>query len=248
MRNYLGFGNKIAKGVLLGKNIKIGNNNIIYPDVKIYDNTTIGNNNIILSGNILGEYPIHSKGEYKDLKRVGLTIGDNNFFHINNLVFSGFKNQTIIGNNNKILAEVHIGHDAIINNYITLFTQTTIGGHTILLDYSGLGMASKIHQNLIIGQYSFVGMNNTITKNVFPFFINLNNQLHRFNNKRIEEINKINIQNLIDLEQDLRDLNKEQSLEEIKLYIQSNFKDNSLIRKILIEYYSNIFKNQLNID
>ncbi len=183
----IGINNKIAKNVLFGSNIKIGNNNIIYPGVKIYENTQIGDNNIILSGNILGEFPVQASCEFNNLKKNGLIIGNNNFLHINNIIFSGFKDKTIIGNNNKLLGESHFGHDAELQNSITIYPRVIIAGYTKLLNYCGIGISSSIHQNLIIGQYSFIGMNNTITKNVFPYYINLNNKIHRLNKKKIEE-------------------------------------------------------------
>ena len=46
-------------------------------------------------------------------------------------------------------------------------------------------MESVIHQKIVVGQYSMIGANSTITKHVFPYYININNKLHRLNEKKI---------------------------------------------------------------
>lgn len=235
----IGLNNKIAKNVFFGSNIKIGNNNIIYPGVKIYENTHIGNNNIILSGNILGEFPVHASCEFNNLKKNGLIIGNNNFLHINNIISSGYEFNTFIGNNNKILSDNQISHDVIINNYITLYPKVFIGGYCKLLNYSGIGASSSIHQNLIIGQYSFIGMNNSITKNVFPYFINLNNKIHRLNKKKIEE--NLNYEEVSQYDSKLKELSLLENKDQITNYINNNFQNNQNIKNILNEYYKNVF-------
>ena len=234
----LGINNKIANNVFFGSNIKIGNNNIIYPGVKIYENTQIGDNNIILSGNILGEFPIQASCDFNNLKKNGLIIGNNNFLHINNVLFSGFQNKTIIGNYNKLLGESHFGHDVELKNNVTIYPRVIIAGHTKLLDYSGIGISSSIHQNLTIGQYSFIGMNNTITKDVFPYFINLNNKIHRLNKKKIEEtLNYDEIQKNENLLKELSLINdKEKALN----FINQNFSNNNEIKNTLLEYFNSI--------
>jgi UDP-N-acetylglucosamine acyltransferase len=232
----IGLNNKIAKNTIQGSNIKIGNNNIIYPGVKIYENTQIGDNNIILSGNILGEYPIHSSCKFDDLKKNGLIIGNNNFLHINNVIFSGHDNKTIIGNNNKLLGELHVGHDVEIYNFVNIYPRTIISGYVKLLNYSGIGISTSIHQNITIGDYSFIGMNNTITKNVFPFYININNNLHRLNKKRIEENFDYNY--LLNNENNLKELSKMNNINNALKYVDDNFKDNNIVNNILKNYYS----------
>jgi acyl-[acyl carrier protein]--UDP-N-acetylglucosamine O-acyltransferase len=42
-------------------------------------------------------------------------------------------------------------------------------------------MGATIQQKCVIGQYSMVGGNNMITKNVFPYFVNIANKIHRIN-------------------------------------------------------------------
>jgi UDP-N-acetylglucosamine acyltransferase len=186
----IGKNNFISPKAIIHNNVIIGNNNKIYDDVIIYPHTTIGNNNNIFPRNIIGEFPVSSNDKYNvydfNLTK-GVTIGDNNVFHVSNIIFSGIDNKTFIGNNNKFLAENHIAHDVKIFNNVTFYPRCIPGGYSIYLNNSNIGMGSVIHQKTVVGQYSMIGANSTITKNVFPYYININNKLHRLNETKIPD-------------------------------------------------------------
>ena len=123
----------------------------------------------------LDRYRILNK--YDLYKCKGVLIGNDNVFHVNNILFSGIENKTYIGNYNKILGECHIGHDAKIYNNVTIYPRVITGGFSEYLNNSNIGMCAVIHQKKIIGQYSMVGGNNMITKNVFPYYISINKNI-----------------------------------------------------------------------
>ena len=184
----IGKNNFISPNVIIHDNVTIGDNNNIYENVIIYPNTIIGNNNNIFPRNIIGEFPFTSSDKYNnyDLNLTkGVIIGDNNLLHVNNIIYSGIDDKTFIGNNNKFLAENSISHDIKIFNNVTFYNRICTGGYCIFLDYSNIGMGAVIHQKMIVGQYSMIGANNTVTKNVFPYYININNKIHRLNEKKI---------------------------------------------------------------
>jgi len=202
----LGVNNKFDNSVIIGNNTKIGNNNIIGSNVKIgdnvvigdnnfigdntviYQNTFIGNDNYIYNKNTIGEFPVHTGDNYIKYNLgicKGVEIGNNNLLHVGNIISTGIENKTIIGNNNKILSDCLISHDVNINDNVTLYPRVSLGGYCILLDKSNIGMCAVLHQKTIVGQYSMIGANNTITKHVFPYFITINNKLHRLNQKKI---------------------------------------------------------------
>jgi acyl-[acyl carrier protein]--UDP-N-acetylglucosamine O-acyltransferase len=186
----IGKNNFISPKAIIHDNVTIGDNNNIHDDVIIYTNTLIGNNNNIFPRNIIGEFPISSHDKYKKYDfnlTKGVEIGNNNLFHVSNIIFSGIDNKTFIGNNNKFLAENSIAHDVNVFNNVTFYHRICTGGYSIYLDYSNIGMESVINQRTIVGQYSMIGANSTITKNVFPYYININNKLHRLNEKKTPE-------------------------------------------------------------
>ena len=201
---YIGKNNYIESGVKLFENICIGNNNKIYDGTVIYPSTKIGNNNVILNNNILGEHGAVSQYDFTEKIFNGLDIGDNNYFHVNNIICNGFHKKTLIGNNNKILAECHISHDTNIKNNVIMYPRSMTAGLTTLLDYSVLGMQSSIQQNSVLGHFSMIGMGNIASHNVFPFYIYFNQKYLRFNKMKIPE--KLNI---IEYDNDLRNLIKD---------------------------------------
>lgn len=189
---HIGINNIIEPGVIIHPKVTIGNNNKIYNGTIIYPNTIIGNNNVILNNNILGEHPIETKEKFVGKKFNGLDIGDNNFFHVKNLVFTGSRSKTIIGHNNKLLAENHIGHDTHITSNVVIYPRCITGGISTLLPYSTMGMYSAIQQNSVIGSYSMLGMGNISTHNIFPFYIFADNKYLRPNYYKIPE--ELNVQ------------------------------------------------------
>lgn len=185
-----GINNKISDSAIIHNNVCIGDNNFIGDNVIIYPNTIIGNNNNIFKGNIIGEFPINSDDDFREYdlsKAKGVIIGDNNLFHINNLIFSGIEKKTLINNNNKLLGECHIGHDTQVYNNVTFYPRVITGGYSEYLNNSNIGMCAVIHQRRIVGQYSMIGANNTVTKDIFPYYININNKIYRLNKIKIPE-------------------------------------------------------------
>ena len=183
----IGKNNYIESSVKIFDNVIIGDNNKIYDGTVIYPNTKIGNNNVILNNNILGEHAVEAKEIFKNKVFNGLEIGNNNYFHINNLTFNGYYQKTIIGDNNKFLSNIIIHHDNIIQNNVVLYPNAKISGFCKLLNYSTIGMNSSIQQNSVLGSFSMIGMGNIASHNIFPFYIYFNQKYLRFNKIKIPE-------------------------------------------------------------
>jgi acyl-[acyl carrier protein]--UDP-N-acetylglucosamine O-acyltransferase len=229
----IGKNNFISPTAIIHDNVTIGDNNNIYENVIIYPNTTIGNNNNIFPRNIIGEFPISSSDKFKNYDfslTKGVTIGNNNLFHVSNIIFSGICDKTFIGNNNKILGENHSGHDVKIMNNVTIFPRCIQAGYSIYLNNSNVGMESVIHQKTVVGQYSMIGANSTITKHVFPYYININNKIHRLNEGKIPV-------NVKDYDKILREINSNFIL---KNYNTTKYNITTDIDDMLCEYIRNV--------
>jgi UDP-N-acetylglucosamine acyltransferase len=183
----IGKNNYIEPGVKIHENVIIGDNNKIYDGSVIYPNTKIGNDNIILNNNILGEHPVESHDIFKEKIFNGLEIGNNNMFHVENIIFNGYHRKTKIGNNNKILTELNMGHDTHIQNNVTIYPRVTTGGLTTIMNNSSLGMGSLIQQKSVLGEFSMIGMGNIASHNIFPFYIYFNQKYLRLNKIKIPE-------------------------------------------------------------
>ena len=210
MNIILGKNNTISSTSIIHDNVVIGDNNYIGDNVVILPNTVIGNNNNIFNGNVIGEFPINSSDDFNtyDLyKCKGVVIGNNNVFHIRNIIFSGIENQTYIGNNNKFLGECNIGHDVKTYDGVTIYPRVIVGGYCELLNYCNIGMCAAIHQRKIIGQYCMIGGNNMVTKHIFPYYININNKPHRLNISKISETIKSLDSNLMEIHENFKNNN-----------------------------------------
>lgn len=173
----------LDKDVVLGNNIKIGSHAVIKGKVQIDDNCTIMDNatiygdlvmgcgNIVHPGAVLGNAPqdISYRGE-----PTKVIIGNNNVFRefvtLNRGTMKA-NGETIIGNNNLIMAYSHIAHDCIIGDDNILPNSTTLGGHVIIGNHVHTGALTGIHQFITIGDYSFIGFSSRIVKDVPPYVI-----------------------------------------------------------------------------
>ena len=153
----------IGAGVKVAENSKIGNH------VVLKGPTTIGKNNQIFQFSSLGEAP-------QDKKYAGepttLEIGDNNTIR----EFCTFNRGTIqdkgvtkIGNDNWIMAYVHIAHDCTIGNHTIMANNSSLAGHVDLHDYAILGGFTLIHQFCKVGAHVITAVNSVVFKDIPPY-------------------------------------------------------------------------------
>ncbi len=76
---------------------------------------------------------------------------------------------TRIGDDNWIMAYVHIAHDCCIGNHTVLANGTTLAGHVIIEDYAVIGAFTGVHQFCRVGRHSMTGAYSTISQDVLPF-------------------------------------------------------------------------------
>ncbi len=156
---------------IVGENVEIAEGNWIGPHVVIRGPTKIGRKNKLFQFSSIGDEPQDKKyaGE-----RTRLEIGDGNtireFCTINRGTAQG-TGCTKIGNDNWIMAYVHIAHDCEIGNHTIMANCVTLAGHVIVGDYAILGGFSKAHQFCRIGAHSFSGMDTGLARDLPPYFM-----------------------------------------------------------------------------
>ncbi|MDG6777987.1 acyl-ACP--UDP-N-acetylglucosamine O-acyltransferase [Thiomicrorhabdus sp. zzn3] len=168
---------KIAEGV------KIGPYCIIEGDVSIDEGTILDSHVVIQGPTQIGKgnrfYPFGSIGAApQDKKYAGeetrLIIGDNNTFRENVTINRGTiqdLKETRIGNDNWIMAGVHIAHDCIVGNHCIFANATALAGHVTVNDWAILGGYTLVHQFCQIGAHSFCGMGSVINQDVPDFVV-----------------------------------------------------------------------------
>jgi UDP-N-acetylglucosamine acyltransferase len=227
--------NFFSKNIKIFPNVTIGKNNKFFDGCVIYPNTIIGNNNVFLNNNILGEHPVHANEvTFKNKKFQGLQIGNNNFFHVNNIICTGHEGVTKIGNNNKFLSECHVSHDCLIEDHVHIYPRVFLGGYVKMLSYSGAGAGTFVHQKKVIGSFAFTSMNSAIVKHSFPFFININNEYSRLNLGRIQTVYPDLILNEEEIRQCLRNF-----IENKNCY-KENLPKNTIISSIITDFLTKL--------
>lgn len=151
---------------VIGPNVKIGAGTVLEPHVIVKGPTVIGENNHIFQFSSIGE-------DTPDLKYAGeptrLVIGDNNVIREGVTIHRGTvqdRSETTIGNNNLLMAYVHIGHDSVIGNHCILVNNAALAGHVHVADWAILGGFTLVHQFCHIGAHCFTGMGSAIGKDV----------------------------------------------------------------------------------
>jgi len=154
---------------IIGKNVKIDAGTRIAGHVIINGPTTIGKNNHIFQYSSLGEAPQDKK--YKDEPTL-LEIGDNNtireFCTFNRGTIQD-KGTTKIGNDNWIMAYVHIAHDCQIGNHTIFANNSSLAGHVDIHDYAILGGFTLIHQFCKVGSHVITAVGSVVFKDIPPY-------------------------------------------------------------------------------
>ena len=168
-------GAKIADNVtiggfsIIGAGVEIGEGTWIGPHVVIQGPTRIGRENKFYQFSSIGEVPQDKKFHGEESL---LVIGDRNvvreFCTINRGTADG-GGTTRIGDDNWIMAYVHIAHDCEIGNHTTFANNATLAGHVSIGDYVILGGFTLVHQFTAIGAHAFTGMGSAISKDVPPY-------------------------------------------------------------------------------
>jgi UDP-N-acetylglucosamine acyltransferase len=157
-----------AYAVIEGR-VRIGAGSRIGPHCVVRGTTTIGRNNRIFQFASIGEDPQDKKYAGEDTE---LVIGDGNTIREYCTLNRGTvqdKGVTRIGNNNWLMAYVHIAHDCTVGNETIFANCVTLAGHVTVDDYVILGGFSGAHQFARIGAHAFVANNAAVSRDVPPY-------------------------------------------------------------------------------
>jgi UDP-N-acetylglucosamine acyltransferase len=161
----------IGPWTVIGEDVEIGDGCYIGPHVVIRGPTKLGKQNRIFQFSSIGE---ESQDKKFNGEKTYLEIGDNNtireFVTINRGTVQG-GGYTRIGNDNWLMAYVHVAHDCIIGNHTIFSNNASLAGHVTVEDHVILAGFSGVHQFCSIGAHSFVAKATYITKDVLPYVL-----------------------------------------------------------------------------
>lgn len=171
----------VDPGAHLAEDVTVGPYTIIGPDVEIGAGTWIGPHVVIKGPTRIGRdnkiYQFASIGEGpQDKKYAGeptrLEIGDRNVIReyatLNRGTVQG-GGVTRVGNDNLIMAYVHIAHDCQVGNGTIFANAASLAGHVTVGDMAILGGFAIVHQFCRIGAHSFCAMGSAINRDVPPY-------------------------------------------------------------------------------
>ncbi|MGH8211735.1 MAG: acyl-ACP--UDP-N-acetylglucosamine O-acyltransferase [Rhodanobacteraceae bacterium] len=154
---------------VVGAEVEIGEGSSVGTHALIEGPAKIGRNNRISAYAAIGGDPQDKKyhGE-----RSTLVIGDDNtireFVTINRGTDDG-GGVTRIGDDNWIMAYVHVAHDCTIGSHTVLANNATLAGHVEIGDHVVLGGFCGVHQFCKVGAHAFAAMFAAINRDVPPF-------------------------------------------------------------------------------
>ena len=156
---------------IIGPDVEIGANTWIGPHVVINGPTRIGADNKIYQFASIGDAPQDKKYAGEPTR---LEIGDRNtireYCTINRGTVQG-GGVTKIGDDNWIMAYVHIAHDCRVGNHVIFANHTTLAGHVTVDDHVICGGFTGIHQFCHIGRHCFTAISTIVVKDVPPYLM-----------------------------------------------------------------------------
>jgi len=165
----IGDGTVIGANVTIGPEVTIGRRCRIDASVVIDGWTEIGDETHIFPMASIGLAPqdLKYKGE-----RTRLTIGRRNIireFATINRGTAGGGGLTTIGDDNLLMAYVHVAHDCHVGSHTIFGPYAVLGGHVAVEDFTNISAGSAVHQFCRVGKYGFIGGYSIVTKDALPF-------------------------------------------------------------------------------
>ncbi len=171
----------VDPGAELDEGVEVGPFAVIGPGVRIGAGTRIGPHAVLRGPTVIGRdnriYQFASIGDDPQDKKYGgeptrLEIGDRNVIReyttINRGTVQG-GGVTRVGDDNWIMAYVHIAHDCRVGNHTVFANGASLAGHVEVDDHAILGGFTLVHQFCRLGAHCFTAFGSAIAKDVPPY-------------------------------------------------------------------------------
>lgn len=156
---------------LIGPNVSIGPGTQVGPHCIIDGHTRIGANNVFYRYCSIGGMPQDKKYQGEATR---LEIGDGNMVREFVTINTGTAQDvgvTRLGDDNWIMAYVHIAHDCQVGSHTIIANNVQLAGHIHINDWAILGGQSAVHQFVHIGAHSMVGGSSAIRQDIPPYVV-----------------------------------------------------------------------------
>ncbi len=160
---------QVGPYAVIGAGVKIGRGTTVGAHCVIDGPTTIGRDNRIFPHAALGAAPQDKKyaGEPTELHiGNGNTIREFCTFNRGTAQDAGV---TRVGDDNWVMAYVHLAHDVQLGSHTILANNATLAGHVHVADWAIIGGLSGIHQFCKVGAHVMTGFQSHVSQDVPPF-------------------------------------------------------------------------------
>ncbi len=170
-------GAKIADDVsigpysIVGEHVSIGPGSVVGPHCVIDGHTSIGANNTFYRFCSIGGMPQDKKYNGEPTK---LEMGDGNTVREYVTINTGTAQDvgvTRLGDDNWIMAYVHIAHDCQIGSHTVIANSVQLAGHIHIGDWAILGGLTAVHQFVRIGAHAMIGGTSAVRQDIPPYLI-----------------------------------------------------------------------------
>ena len=159
----------IGPYTIVGADVEIGERTEVKAHVFLEGPLQIGEDNVFFPYSSVGMAPQDLKYQGEPSRTV---IGHRNRIREFVTIHRGTRGGgmlTSIGDDNLLMAYVHVAHDVRVGSHVVLSNAATLGGHVVVGDWAWVGAASGVHQFCRIGRHAIVGGYSVITRDVLPF-------------------------------------------------------------------------------
>ncbi len=156
---------------VIGPEVSIGPGTILQNNVTLTGRVAIGKDNHISPGVVIG-------GEPQDILYDGtptnVFIGDRNVIRESVTINRATTKEdqiTAVGNDNFLMACVHIAHDCKVGNNIVMANGSMLGGHVHVFDHATISGNVGVHHFARIGPFSFLAGVCRVIQDVPPYLL-----------------------------------------------------------------------------
>jgi UDP-N-acetylglucosamine acyltransferase len=194
---------EIGPYCIVGPQVEIGAGTRLMAHIYADGPAWIGEDNVFYPYSTVGVVPqdLKYKGEPSET-RIGKRNRIREFVTIHRGTEGGGL-VTRIGDDNLLMAYVHVAHDVNVGNHTVLSNCVTLGGHVLVGDWAVVGASTGVHQFCRVGRHALIGGYSVITQDVLPFSTTVSERGNRvfganrtglerrgFASERIEDLQK----------------------------------------------------------
>lgn len=165
----LGADVEVGPYAVIGEHVIVGEGTTIGAHAVLAGHTRIGRDNRIFQFTSIGEAPQDKKYAGEPTR---LEIGDRNTIREFCTLNTGTVQDagvTRVGNDNWIMAYVHIAHDCVVGDRVIFANCTQLAGHVHVGDWVILGGFTGIHQFCRLGAHSMTAIGSVVVHDLPPY-------------------------------------------------------------------------------